>query len=142
MDRAHAPARARDECRPGAGDRGAAVSSAGRAEGDAHDCGQEGLKAAPMRRPSRLHLALVYFCLAAAINSACAQDYPTRPIKLVVGFAAGGTTDSRARRLAHKLRAPLGQPVVVENRTGANGALGAEFVAKSAADGYTLYFTT
>jgi tripartite-type tricarboxylate transporter receptor subunit TctC len=71
-----------------------------------------------------------------------AQDYPTRPIKLVVGFAAGGTTDFMARLVADKLRSPLGQPIVVENRTGANGAIGAEFVARSVADGYTLYFTT
>jgi len=71
-----------------------------------------------------------------------ADDYPSRPIRLVVGFAAGGTTDFMARLLADRLRGPLGQPVVVENRTGANGALGAEFVAKSEPDGYTLYFTT
>lgn len=87
-------------------------------------------------------LALALLCLVAANAPASAQDFPTRPIKLVVGFAAGGTTDFMARLVADKLRAPLGQPVVVENRTGANGALGAEFVAKAPADGYTLYFTT
>lgn len=79
-------------------------------------------------------------CVAPAATRA--QDFPARPIKLVVGFAAGGTTDFMARLLADRLRGPLGQPIVVENRTGANGALGAEFVAKSAPDGYTLYFTT
>ncbi len=60
----------------------------------------------------------------------------------MVGFAAGGTTDFMARLLADKLRGPLGQSVIVENKTGANGALGAEAVAKSEPDGYTLYFTT
>ena len=81
-------------------------------------------------------------CLCVAATNASAQDYPARPIKLVVGFAPGGATDFMARLLADRLRGPLGQPVVVENRTGANGAIGAEFVAKSAAGGYTLYFTT
>jgi tripartite-type tricarboxylate transporter receptor subunit TctC len=80
--------------------------------------------------------------ICALAGAAEAQGYPSRPIRLVVGFAAGGTTDFMARLLADRLREPLGQIVVVENRTGANGALGAEFVAKSEPDGYTLYFTT
>ena len=93
-----------------------------------------------LRRPHWPAL-LVALC-AVASDGATAQDYPVRPIKLVVGFAAGGTTDFMARLLADKMRAPLGQPVVVENRTGANGALGAEYVAKAEPDGYMLYFTT
>ncbi len=75
-------------------------------------------------------------------SAAQSQDYPARPIRLVVGFTAGGTTDFMARLLAARLRGPLGQTVFVENKPGANGAIGAEFVAKSEPDGYTLYFTT
>src|SRR6202163_593608 len=93
---------------------------------------------------------LGHFAVAAGLGlgvgawtgAAPAQDYPSRPIRLVVGFAAGGTTDFMARLRAEKLRGPLGQTVFAENRTGANGALGAEYVAKSEPDGYTLYFTT
>src|SRR5437764_7743162 len=77
-----------------------------------------------------------------ATGSAHAQDYPTRPIKLVVAFTAGGTTDFVARLLAERLRALLSQSVIVENRPGANGAIAAEHVAKSEADGHTLFFTT
>src|SRR3954469_20584367 len=80
--------------------------------------------------------------LAVWTSAAQSQDYPARPIRLVVGFTAGGTTDFMARLLADRLRGPLGQTVFVENKAGANGAIGAEFVAKSEPDGYTLYFTT
>jgi tripartite-type tricarboxylate transporter receptor subunit TctC len=93
----------------------------------------------------RLALAVVLAIgtgVVASVGAATAQDYPSRPIRLVVGFAAGGTTDFMARLLADGLRWPLGQTVFVENRTGANGALGAEYVAKAEADGYTIYFTT
>ena len=87
-------------------------------------------------------ICLAFASLALIARPGLTQDFPTRPIKLVVGFAAGGTTDYMARLLADGLRKELDQPVVVENRTGANGALGAEFVAKAEPDGYTLYFTT
>jgi tripartite-type tricarboxylate transporter receptor subunit TctC len=88
----------------------------------------------------RLWLAALSLCASVAV--AAAQTYPSRPIRLVLGFAAGGATDFMARLLAEKMREPLGQTVIVENRTGANGAIGAEYVAKSDPDGYTLYFTT
>jgi tripartite-type tricarboxylate transporter receptor subunit TctC len=73
---------------------------------------------------------------------AAAQDLLNRPVRLVVGFTAGGTTDFVARLLADRLRIALGQNVVVENKPGANGAIAAESVAKSEPDGSTLFFTT
>jgi tripartite-type tricarboxylate transporter receptor subunit TctC len=71
-----------------------------------------------------------------------AQDYPNRPIRMIVAFNAGGSTDFAARLLAERMHTSLGQPVIVENKPGANGAIGADYVAKSDADGYTLFFTT
>jgi len=79
--------------------------------------------------------------IVAAVPSS-AQSYPTRPIKIIVPITAGSGTDVIARALADKLAVTLGQPVVVENRPGAGGAVGATFVAKAPADGYTLLVTS
>lgn len=67
-----------------------------------------------------------------------AQDYPAKPIRLIVAYPTGGISDNVARALGEKLSAQLGQPVVVENRAGAGGSIGMDAVAKSAPDGYTL----
>ena len=76
--------------------------------------------------------------LAAFASGAMAQAYPTKPIRLIVGFPPGGSNDIVARIVAPKLGELLGQQVVVENRAGANATIGTEFVAKSAPDGYTI----
>ena len=73
---------------------------------------------------------------------ALAQDFPTKPIKFVVGYAAGGPTDVIARLVAQDLQAALGQTVVVENKAGANGNIATEDVARAPADGYTLIVNT
>ena len=74
---------------------------------------------------------------AALARPAAAQNWPTRPIKLVAPFAPGGGSDFTSRLVAEKLSARLGQPMVVDNKPGAGGNLGAEFAIKSPADGYT-----
>ena len=87
------------------------------------------------------HLAIALLMLAGAGLPANAQQYPTRPIHLIVPFAAGGTPDIVARIVAAPLEKPLGQPVVVESRPGANGIIGMQDVAMAAPDGYTFMLT-
>lgn len=89
-----------------------------------------------------LAAAVAAAMLALAAPAAHAQaDYPTRPIKLILPFPPGGGADLTARSLAQKMGETMGQSIVVENKPGANGALGTEAVAKSAPDGYTLLVT-
>ena len=102
-----------------------------------------------MRR-KRLHknqFAAVALAVAAALSVAFAstvhaQDYPSRPVRLIVAFTAGGTADRTARLIAAKMESTLGQAVAVENKPGGNGAVAAQYVAQSEPDGYTLFFTT
>jgi tripartite-type tricarboxylate transporter receptor subunit TctC len=85
---------------------------------------------------------LVAGLLAVAASPAAAQDYPTRAITLVLPFPAGSGIDVTARLVGDRLSARLGQPVVVENKPGANGVLAATAVARAAPDGYTIFMTT
>ena len=80
--------------------------------------------------------------LPLAAGNAAAQAFPSKPIRIIVPFPAGGTADILARILAEKMAPSLGQPVVVENRAGAAGGIGAALAAKSPADGYTLFLGT
>ena len=92
-----------------------------------------------MTRAHRLAL-LILAALAAGVTHA--QNWPQRPVKLVVPYAPGSSPDVLARILTEKLGARLGQPVIVENRAGAGGNIGTEFVARSAPDGYTFLIST
>src|SRR6478609_7098472 len=86
--------------------------------------------------------------VAAALACACAaplataQPFPSKPIRLVIGYPPGGAVDANARLIAPKLGEPLGQPVVVENKPGASGVIATDYVAKSPPDGYTILLTT
>jgi tripartite-type tricarboxylate transporter receptor subunit TctC len=85
---------------------------------------------------------MALIAMTCATAGAMAQAYPTKPIKLIVPFPPGGTTDILARAVGNELNKSLGQPVIIDNRPGAGGNVGADIVAKSPADGYTLLMGT
>jgi len=87
-------------------------------------------------------IARSLFVLVACVAVAHAQTYPSRPSRIIVGFSAGGPSDIVARIVAQQLTERLGQPVVVENRAGATGTIGAELVAKAPPDGYAMYLAS
>jgi tripartite-type tricarboxylate transporter receptor subunit TctC len=93
-----------------------------------------------MKLPRRqfLHLTAAAAALPAVSRVARAQAYPSRPITIVVPFAAGGNNDANARILAEQMRGPLGQPVIIENVSGADGSIGTGRVARARPDGYTI----
>jgi len=95
-------------------------------------------------RLRQLFIVVIATTLAATFPGAgaAAQTYPSRPIRLIVGFSAGGTTDFLCRLIADRAKNILGQSIVVENKPGASGAIGADYVTKAAPDGYTLFFST
>jgi tripartite-type tricarboxylate transporter receptor subunit TctC len=91
---------------------------------------------------SMVRWGLLVAATLAAVGVAQAQNYPERPIRLVVAFVAGGATDTLTRQITEDLKAALGQPVIIENRPGAAGTIGNEVVARAEKDGYTLGIMT
>jgi tripartite-type tricarboxylate transporter receptor subunit TctC len=86
----------------------------------------------------KLSLTIMFAAALGTITGAAAQPYPSRPITMIVPFAAGGPNDTIGRIMAERMRAPLGQPVIIENVVGANGTIGVGRAARAAPDGYTL----
>src|SRR5262245_34624590 len=96
----------------------------------------------PQRRPGKVTGRLIFLLVAALAAlpglAQPQQQFPTRPVRIIVPSTAGGAPDTLARMFAPKMSEGWRQPVVIENRPGASGAIGAALVAKAAADGYTL----
>jgi tripartite-type tricarboxylate transporter receptor subunit TctC len=95
-----------------------------------------------MKINRRVLMTALSAAFTACSFSAWAQGYPNKPVRLVVPFAPGGTTDIVARVVAEKIAGPLGQTMIVENKAGAGGVIGADLIAKSAPDGYSLGMAT
>jgi tripartite-type tricarboxylate transporter receptor subunit TctC len=91
-----------------------------------------------LQRRKFLHLATSAAALPAASRIARAQAYPTRPITMIVPYAAGGPSDVFGRIIAEAMKHPLGQPIIVENVTGADGSIGVGRAARARPDGYTM----
>jgi len=91
----------------------------------------------PSRRALLVAGIAAFLPLVAAAQDA-AKDYPSKPITLVVPYAAGGSSDTRARQLGEKLQKILGKPVIVDNKAGGNGNIGTDFIARAQPDGYTI----
>src|SRR3954453_2687464 len=90
-------------------------------------------------------IARLLLCVTLSISftqHASAQTYPTKPVRLIVGYAPGGSVDTTARIFAAKLTADLGQQFIVENRAGAASNIAGEYVAKAPPDGYTLFWSS
>ncbi len=91
--------------------------------------------------PQRLRMLLAGAFLASVSQLACAEEFPTRPLRILVPYSAGSVTDLLARTVNEKLAADLGQPVIVEARPGANGSIATDAASKSAPDGHTMLLT-
>src|SRR2546422_7568711 len=120
--------------RPSAIAQGATGTTRGPAGYNSHSAFERTRRTSMKRVAAALTAVLVAGLLAAP--PARGQQYPNKPIRIVVPFAAGGTSDILARAIGPHITTAWGQPVIVENRTGANGNVGADYVAKSAPDGY------
>ncbi|NQW84577.1 MAG: hypothetical protein HQ450_11585 [Alcaligenaceae bacterium] len=85
---------------------------------------------------------LVSLCAAFNLSNVQAQTFPSKPLKIIVGYPPGGSTDVPARIVGQKLSEVLGQPVVIENKPGASGNIGAELAARAAPDGHTIFWVS